>query len=293
MNAATPTSAPPRTLPDAVWTEVACRLELDVTGPAQLALHVALAHGPQHDDERLELRLDGHALPPPRELPAPHAGRVHLLRVDGGRLVVEYSATARRAPAAGPAGPSPDEDDALAADLLTYTRPSRYAESDRLVALAAAEFGGLSSDREKAAAVTEFVRQRLAYVSGSSAGTDSAVDILLAGRGVCRDFAHVVTALLRALDIPARYTGVYAPGLTPMDFHAVAEAWVDDRWQLMDATGLAPRSSMARIATGRDATDTAFLTTAGAGVDLLGVEVLAVAGPDLPAEDPSAVVLLG
>jgi len=39
-------------------------------------------------------------------------------------------------------------------------------------------------------------------------------------RGVCRDFAHVTIALLRAMEIPARMVAVYAPGLSPMDFHA-------------------------------------------------------------------------
>ena len=92
---------------------------------------------------------------------------------------------------------------------------------------------------------------------------DAAADTLLAGAGVCRDYAHLVVALLRALNIPARLVAVYAPGCDPMDFHAVAEAWVDDAWHIVDATQLAPRESMVRIATGRDAADTAFLTTRG------------------------------
>ena len=63
------------------------------------------------------------------------------------------------------------------------------------------------------------------------------------GQGVCRDYAHLVVALLRGLDVPARLCAVYAPGLYPMDFHAVAEA-ADRRgtWQVVDATLLAPRA---------------------------------------------------
>ena len=53
-----------------------------------------------------------------------------------------------------------------------------------------------------------------------------------------------------------------------MDFHAVAEALVDGTWRVVDATLLAPRSSLVRIATGRDAADTAFLTVIGGTVDL-------------------------
>jgi transglutaminase-like putative cysteine protease len=85
------------------------------------------------------------------------------------------------------------------------------------------------------------------------------VDSLLAGAGVCRDFAHLVVALLRAVYVPARVVSVYAPGLYPMDFHAVAEAFVDGQWRVVDGTLLAPRQALVRIATVRDDADIAFL----------------------------------
>ena len=110
---------------------------------------------------------------------------------------------------------------------------------------------------------------------------------------MCRDFAHLVVALLRARDVPARVAAVYAPGLQPMDFHAVAEALVDGTWRVVDATLLAPRSSLVRIATGRDAADTAFLTVIGGTVDLVGLEVSAVVEGNLPTDDPRELVSLG
>jgi hypothetical protein len=61
-----------------------------------------------------------------------------------------------------------------------------------------------------------------------------------------------------------------------MDFHAVAEAEVDGRWYVVDATTLAPRKSLMRIATGRDASDTAFLSTRRGAVILRNLEVSAV-----------------
>ena len=109
---------------------------------------------------------------------------------------------------------------------------------------------------------------RVAYIAGSSRSTDGAVTTLLSRQGVCRDFAHLVIAMLRACDMPARLVSVYAPGLQPMDFHAVAEALVDGEWLVADATTLAPRAAMLRIATGRDAADTAFLTSFGEAVTL-------------------------
>ena len=85
---------------------------------------------------------------------------------------------------------------------------------------------------------------------------------------------------------------VYAPGLAPMDFHAVAEAWVDGAWWTVDATRLAPRQSMVRIATGRDAADIAFLTNHWADLTLRDMEVLAIVD-ELPDDDGTQLVQLG
>jgi len=117
------------------------------------------------------------------------------------------------------------------------------------------------------------------------------VRTLLARRGVCRDYAHTCVALLRALGVPARLVAVYAPGLDPMDFHAVAEAWVDDAWHVVDATTLAPRPTLLRISTGRDAADTAFLTVTRGGAALASMEVTATADA-LPDDDLDRLVAL-
>lgn len=77
---------------------------------------------------------------------------------------------------------------------------------------------------------------------------------------------------------------MYAPGLSPMDFHLVVEALIEGEWLMVDATHLAPRASMMRIATGQDAADTAFMTTLAGNVTLTGIQVTAVVDPALPAE---------
>ncbi|MBO0985872.1 transglutaminase family protein, partial [Rathayibacter sp. SD072] len=115
---------------------------------------------------------------------------------------------------------------------------------------------------------------------------------LLARRGVCRDFAHLVVALLRALDVPARLVSVYAPGLSPMDFHAVAEAWIEGEWRVVDATTLAPRQSLVRIATGRDAADTAFLSVYD-GIATLGEFTVGAVVDELPDDDVREPVSIG
>jgi hypothetical protein len=85
---------------------------------------------------------------------------------------------------------------------------------------------------------------------------------------------------------------VYAPGLAPMDFHAVAEVRRGGSWEVHDATRLAPRNSLVRIATGRDAADTAFATTLSGTAELISVGVFAVVEGDLPRDDHAGRVAL-
>jgi transglutaminase-like putative cysteine protease len=263
---------------------VQAHLAVDVSGHSHLAFEIAVADaGPATVDETLTFLLDG-APVAPTELHAPHGGRTHELRVDGGHLVVDYAATITGR--AAPAKVTPEQ-------RLEYLRPSRYAESDRLAAEAHAEFAGVGSPRELLDAVSSWVGSRLEYVPGSSGPTDGAVDTLLARRGVCRDYAHLVVALLRACEVPARLVAVYAPGLDPMDFHAVVEAAVDDDWCVVDATLLAPRQTLVRISTGRDAADTAFLSNYGGFVELTEVGVSAWTDGDLPQDDILRLVSLG
>lgn len=269
---------------DAVIRDVTAHLVLDVQSPATLAFELAVA-APYLElpgtTETLTLTLDGSPVTPTEHLDV-HGTRLHVLDVGTGTLRVDYAAHVEgRLDAAG---------ETSRAELLRYLRPSRYAESDSLAPTAHAEFDGLVG-ADLLAAVSSWVGTHLAYVPGSSLPTDGAVRTLLARRGVCRDYAHLVVALLRSLDVPARLVAVYAPGLDPMDFHAVAEAYVEGDWYVVDATTLAPRSSLVRIATGRDAADTAFLSIYGGLATTLEQEVGAVAD-DLPDDDVRRLVRL-
>ncbi|GCE78191.1 transglutaminase-like domain-containing protein [Cellulomonas biazotea] len=260
--------------------DVSAHLTVDVTSRATLALAVAVATG--HDaDESLTVTVDGSPVTV-REVADAHGTRLHVLDADPGEVVVDYRATVRGRLDA----PGADEGDRLRA-----LRPSRYCESDALAPTARAEFAGLSG-ADLLGAVSSWVGTRLAYVPGSSLPTDGALRTLLARQGVCRDYAHLVVALLRALDVPARLVAVYAPGLDPMDFHAVAEAWVDGAWRVVDATTLAPRGTLVRIATGRDAADTAFLSVYDGLATLREVAVSAVVDV-LPDDDVRTLVTLG
>lgn len=153
----------------------------------------------------------------------------------------------------------------LPGEVVDYLMPSRYCQSDRLESLAVAEFGGLHGG-EQVIAIRDWVTDQLSYVPGSSNATTTAVDTYVDRQGVCRDYAHLVIALVRACGIPARIASVYAPGVDPPDFHAVAEVFLGGEWHLIDATGMATEAEMAKIGIGRDAADVSFLSAFGTAV---------------------------
>jgi transglutaminase-like putative cysteine protease len=263
--------------------DVAAQLTVTVLSPTRLAFQIGVANPAAYSaDEHVNLTLDGVAVQW-SELAAPHEGRVWWLECEAGELKLNYAA---RLTGVAPVAP------VSVADELLYLRPSRYCESDRLIGFAQRHFHHIREGRDVLAAVSSWVGTQLEYVSGSSGPTDGAIDTLLAGRGVCRDYAHLAVALLRSMLIPARLVAVYAPGLDPMDFHAVAEAFIDDAWHVVDGTLLAPRESLVRITTGRDAADTSFLSAYGGEITLDTVTVTATVAGDLPSENVTALVQL-
>lgn len=158
---------------------------------------------------------------------------------------------------------SPDDTAALDPDAIPFLFPSRYCQSDILRKQANAMFGNLVGGHAIATGVSDWIYQNIAYVSGSSGETCSALETMERRQGVCRDFAHLGIALCRALNVPARYATVYAHQLNPQDFHACFEAHIGGWWYLFDPTHLAPLNGLVKIATGRDAADTAVCTIFG------------------------------
>ncbi|MEV7398724.1 transglutaminase-like domain-containing protein [Aeromicrobium sp. NPDC092404] len=251
---------------------VSAHLELHLHDDADLIFSIAVAQG--HDLTETFTIRSGDVELEPHEIVGRHGTRLHRLTGPPGRMTIDYAAEV-----VGRAEPAAVDE----LDLIEYRRPSRYCESDTLFSTANSEFAGLEG-KELLDAVSSWVGAHLSYVLGASQPTDGAVATMLARKGVCRDYAHLVVALLRGLDVPARLVSVYAPGLSPMDFHAVAEAYVEGAWHVVDATTLAPRSSLLRIATGQDASETAFLSQHWARVDLLSINVTAVVD-ELPTDD--------
>lgn len=156
----------------------------------------------------------------------------------------------------------------LPAETVQYLFASRYCPGERFRQFVMREFGDIQ-DGALIVAMRDWIAGHVAYEPGSSGTATSALDSFVERRGVCRDFAHLMVSFARAAGIPARYVSVYAPGVKPQDFHAVAEIFLADMegpgggWHLVDATGMAGAGDMVKIGVGRDAADVSFLTSFG------------------------------
>lgn len=155
----------------------------------------------------------------------------------------------------------------LPPEVIGYIYPSRYCQSDRLIKLANNEFGQLGQGYSRVLAIRDWVTNHVAFTANSSNSNTSAVDTLVSRVGVCRDFAHLMIALCRAINIPARFTtGTdYGadPSLGPPDFHAYVEVYLGNRWYIFDPSGTGIPMGFVRFGTGRDAADVAFATIFG------------------------------
>ncbi|MDO9712425.1 transglutaminase-like domain-containing protein [Paracraurococcus lichenis] len=199
----------------------------------------------------------------------PESGNRYVrLCADKGKLTVRYEAEVTLDPARfDPALVREVPAGRLPLEALTHLYPSRYVEADLLRPYAQREFGHLPRGHQRVTAICNWLHDNLDYTPGSSDEQTSARDTLLQRQGVCRDFAHLAIAFCRALGIPARFVSAYAWRLSPPDFHAVMEAWLEGpeggAWFLFDPTRKSAADGLVRIGIGRDAAEVAFCSPFG------------------------------
>jgi transglutaminase-like putative cysteine protease len=173
----------------------------------------------------------------------------------------------------------------LPSEVLPYIYPSRYCQSDRLGKLATWEFAHTQPGYPRVQAIQDWVRRRTSFLPGSTNSNTSATDTIIEQAGVCRDFAHLMIALCRTMNLPARFvTGIdYGadPKLGPTDFHAFVEVFFSNRWYSFDPTGISPPMGLVRLGTGRDAADTSVATVFGSVKSIIPViNIEAINDPD-------------
>ncbi len=247
---------------------IALALDYQVAEPgSDFVFNIHAAHTQRQHvlEERLQL---SQPLQPLVEADPSTGNRYLRLHARPGPLTVSYDATiALHHHVAEPDDIAEVPIARLPLDVLSYIYPSRYCQSDRLYRFAMREFGHLRQGYGRVQAIRDWVLQHTTFTANSSTSNTSAVDTLLETVGVCRDFAHLMIALCRAINIPARFTtGIdYGadPALGPSDFHAYVEVYLGDRWYLFDPSGTAIPMGFVRFGTGRDAADVSFATIFG------------------------------
>jgi transglutaminase-like putative cysteine protease len=235
--------------------------------PADFVFNIHAAHTPWQTVVSESLAISP-PLEPLLETDPVLGNRYMRVRAQPGPLTVRYEAVVdinhhRESPALLEEVPIAR----IPQQVLPFIYPSRYCQSDRLHRFASREFGHLRPGYWRVQAIRDWVRQRTSFTPASTNSSTSAMDTLIEQRGVCRDFAHLMIALCRAVNIPARFvTGIdygAAVELGLPDFHAYVEVYLGDRWYAFDPTGITAPMGLVRIGTGRDAADVAFATMFG------------------------------
>ena len=121
------------------------------------------------------------------------------------------------------------------ANINTYLQPTANCQVNdpTIIALAQRLTAGLSTPTQKASAILDYVIDNIAY-AGYYDTTRGAKKTLTDKRGNCCDQAHLVIALFRAADLPARYvhgTCTFSSG--PIG-HVWAQVLIGDTWVVAD-----------------------------------------------------------
>ncbi|HEU5314560.1 MAG TPA: transglutaminase family protein [Chloroflexota bacterium] len=157
------------------------------------------------------------------------------------------------------------------AERFDYLSPSRLvALGDDVRRLAEPHRPASPEDAfQSAAALTKLIYEGFEYEKDVTNVGTTVPEVLSCRRGVCQDFAHVLLALCRALEIPARYVSGYlvmdtdAPSSpdSPSRGAGASHAWVDawtptHGWRGFDPTNNVLASERhVKMAIGRDYAD--------------------------------------
>ena len=133
-------------------------------------------------------------------------------------------------------------------DLTKYLIPTMNCQVDnaKIKTIVAKVTAGLTSVKEQATAIYNYVRDYIDYAFYYDT-KHGAVGTLEVGSGNCVDQAHLLVAMLRTADIPARYvhgTCTFSSGSTYG--HVWVQVLVGDIWYVIDPTS--SRNSFGKIA---------------------------------------------
>ena len=139
------------------------------------------------------------------------------------------------------------------APFLAPNQMVNYSDTSEAIKKAAELTQGLTNDLEKVDVIYEYIITNIKYDTEKAKTVKSGYlpvvdDILKSNKGICFDYASLMAAMLRSLDIPAKLVTGYSSKLNV--FHAWNEVYTDETgwiklnemyfdgfdWRLMDST---------------------------------------------------------
>ena len=139
------------------------------------------------------------------------------------------------------------------APFLAPNQMVNYSDTSEAIKKAAELTQGLTNDLEKVDVIYDYIINNIKYDTEKAKTVKSGYlpvvdDILKSNKGICFDYASLMAAMLRSLDIPAKLVTGYSSKLNV--FHAWNEVYTDETgwiklnemyfdgfdWRLMDST---------------------------------------------------------
>ena len=94
-------------------------------------------------------------------------------------------------------------------EFLARSAHVDWDSGDAVEQRAVSAIDGASSVQDMVRAVVADVRDTLTYRQGATEIGTTLTELVTAGAGVCQDFAHLATGMLRSVGVPARYVSGY------------------------------------------------------------------------------------
>lgn len=145
-------------------------------------------------------------------------------------------------------------------ERLEYLRPTALTAPNKRLIDAALGIAHASADaRERAERAHAWTATSITYQFGVTGYSTPAAMALHLGKGVCQDYAHILLALLRLLNVPARYVSGHLVGEGAP--HAWVEAFIEHDAGTFEVVGFDPthsrrtRIDYLTVAVGRDFAD--------------------------------------
>lgn len=190
--------------------------------------------------------------------PSPHE---HL--VVRARSTVEVGPARNLPDRLGPRGWSDLREGIRDPELWLMLQASRFARPSPALERFIETHGLAPGDDPLAAAfnVRETLNRTFTHAPGSTAADSPIERILESGRGVCQDYAHVMTSILRLWGIPCRYVSGYLGPDSSQSVSGESHAWVECWFPGLGWVGLDPTNNSGgderhvRVAVGRDYSD--------------------------------------